>query len=177
MNQKLKKIVIGITCILSIGIWIYYGLQDDSNNSIKNHLKESDESDLILKLLNKNSSINYDSLKSNNFISYYDSTNFTNIIRNQKTHQIKIDEILSGDISEFFSMSYNKNTLINYKKYLKNNSIFNKWETLNNSIIKSNDFNILEFTNYLDEVGFLKKKKIYIYYLKSSEPYNIESIF
>ena len=55
MNQKLKKIVIGSVCILSIGIWIYYGLQDSSNNNIKNHLKESDDSDLILKLLNKNS--------------------------------------------------------------------------------------------------------------------------
>ena len=175
MNQKLKKIVIGSVCILSIGIWIYYGLQDSSNNNIKNHLKESDDSDLILKLLNKNTSINYDSLKSNNFISYYDSTNFTNIIRNQKTHQIKIDEILSGNISEFFSMSYNKNTLINYKKYLKNNSIFNKWDSLNNSIIKSNDFNILEFTNYLDEVGFFKIEKNIYFYLKSSEPYNIES--
>ena len=76
-------------------------LQDGSNNNIKNHLKENDDSDLILKLLNKNTSINYDSLKSNNFISYYDSTNFTNIIRNQKTHQIKIDEILSGNISRF----------------------------------------------------------------------------
>lgn len=175
MNQKLKKIVIGSVCIFSIGIWIYYGLQDSSNNNIKNHLKENDDSDLILKLLNKNTSINYDSLKSNNFISYYDSTNFTNIIRNQKTHQIKIDEILSGNISEFFSMSYNKNTLINYKKYLKNNSIFNKWDSLNNSIIKSNDFNILEFTNYLDEVGFFKIEKNIYFYLKSSEPYNIES--
>ena len=175
MNQKLKKIVIGSVCIFSIGIWIYYGLQDSSNNNIKNHLKENDDSDLILKLLNKNTSINYDSLKSNNFISYYDSTNFTNIIRNQKTHQIKIDEILSGNISEFFSMSYNKNTLINYKKYLKNNSIFNKWDSLNNSIIKSNDFNILEFTNYLDEIGFFKIEKNIYFYLKSSEPYNIES--
>lgn len=175
MNQKLKKIVIGSVCVFSICIWIYYGLQDSSNNNIKNHLKENDDSDLILKLLNKNTSINYDSLKSNNFISYYDSTNFTNILRNQKTHQIKIDEILSGNITEFFSVSYNKNTLINYKKYLKNNSIFNKWDSLNNSMIKSNDFNILEFTNYLNEVGFFKIEKNIYFYLKSSEPYNIES--
>ena len=156
MNQKVKKIVIGITCLFSIGIWIYYGLQDNSNNnSIKNHLKENDESELILKLLNKNTSINYDSLKSNNFISYIDSTNFTNIIRNQKTHQIKIDKILSGDISEFFSISYNKNTLINYKKYLKNNSIFNKWDSLNKSMIKLYDLNILEFSDYLNEIGYV----------------------
>ena len=45
MNQTLKKIIIGSTCIISIGIWIYYGLEGDSNNnSIKNHSKENDES-------------------------------------------------------------------------------------------------------------------------------------
>ena len=131
--------------------------------------------DLILKLINKNTSINYDSIKSNNFISYIDTTNFTNIIRNQKTHQIKIDKILSGDISEFFSISYNKNTLINYKKYLRNNSIFNKWDSLNKSMIKSYDFNILEFSDYLNEIGLFKIEKNVYFYLKSSEPYNIES--
>ena len=149
MNQTLKKIIIGSTGVIAICIWIYYGLQGDLNkNSIKNHSKVNDESELILKLLNKNTSINYDSLKSNNFISYIDSTNFTNIIRNQKTHQIKIDKILSGNISEFFSISYNKNTVINYKVF-RNNSIFNKWDSLNNSMIKSNDLNILEFSSIL----------------------------
>ena len=176
MNQTLKKIIIGSTCIIAICIWIYYGLEGDSNNnSIKNHSKENDESELILKLLNKNTSINYDSIKSNNFISYIDTTNFTNIIRNQKTHQIKIDKILSGDISEFFSISYNKNTLINYKKYLRNNSIFNKWDSLNKSMIKSYDLNILEFSDYLNEIGLFKIEKNVYFYLKSSEPYNIES--
>ena len=176
MNQILKKIIIGSTCVIAISIWIYYGLQDDLyNNTIKNHSKENDESSLILKLVNKNPSINYDSLKSNNFISFLDTTNFTNILRNQKTHQIKIDEILSGNISEFFSISYNKNTLINYKKYLQNNSIFNKWDSLNNSMIKSNDLNILEFSDYLNEIGFFKIQKNVYFYLKSSEPYNIES--
>jgi len=175
MNQKLKKIVIGSACVLAISFWIYYGLQENTNNNIKNHLKGNNESDLILKLLNKNNSINYDSIKSNNFISYLDSTNFTNIIRNQKTHQIKIDEILYGNIYEFFSISYNKNTLINYKKYLKNNSIFNKWDSLNNLMIRSYDLNILEFSNYLEEIGFFKIEKNTYFYLKSSEPYNIES--
>ena len=64
MNQTLKKIIIGSTGVIAICIWIYYGLQGDLNkNSIKNHSKVNDESELILKLLNKNNSINYDSLK------------------------------------------------------------------------------------------------------------------
>ena len=58
---------------------------------------------------------------------------------------------------------------------MKNNSIFNKWDSLNKSMIKLYDLNILEFSDYLNEIGYLKTEKNVYFYLKSSEPYNIES--
>ena len=42
-------------------------------------------------------------------------------------------------------------------------------------MIKSYDFNILEFSDYLNEIGLFKIEKNVYFYLKSSEPYNIES--
>ena len=175
MSKTLKNITIGIVCLLGIFYWIYNGLQNNNDEVITNS-ETNDNSDLIFLLLQKEPSLEYDSIISSDYISYSDTTNFTNILKNQTTHPITIDEILPYHTSEFLSVSYNNTTLNNYKNYLKNNLNFKKWDSLNNSLLTLYNFNIIEFSSYLNEIGYFKKDNLTYYYLKSEEPYNIESL-
>tara|TARA_B100000683_G_scaffold212138_1_gene206969 strand:- start:1515 stop:2759 length:1245 start_codon:yes stop_codon:yes gene_type:complete len=175
MSKILKNSVIGIICLLAICFWIYNGLE---NNNDKDEIisERYDNSDLIFQLLKKEVSLEYDSILSSDYISYTDTSNFSNILKNQKTHPITIGEISPYNTTEFLSISYNNSTLNNYKNYLKNNQNFNKWDSLNNALLTQHNFSMIEFSSYLNEIGYFKKDNLTYYYLKSEEPYNIASL-
>tara|TARA_B100000683_G_scaffold157886_1_gene152375 strand:+ start:6086 stop:7324 length:1239 start_codon:yes stop_codon:yes gene_type:complete len=175
MNKTLKNSTIAIISLIAITYWIYIGLQNN-NNEIINLSEENDNSDIIFQLLQKEASLVYDSIVSVDYISYSDTTNFTNILKNQNTHPITIDEILPYYTSEFLSISYNNTTLNNYKKYLKNIRNFNQWDSINNSLVTLYNFNIMEFSSYINEIGYFKLDSVTYFYLKSEEPYNIQSL-
>lgn len=175
MSKTLKNSILAIVCIFVISYWIYSGLQNN-NNEVINSSKTNDNSDIIFQLIQKEASLIYDSIVSVDYISYSDSSNFTNILKNQNTHPITIDEILPYYTSEFLSVSYNNTTLNNYKNFLKNTRNFNKWDSINKSMITLYNFNIIEFSSYLNEIGYFNLDSITYFYLKSDEPYNIQSL-
>ena len=175
MGKTLKKITLAIVCIFVISYWIYSGFQNN-NNEVINSSEINDNSDIIFQLIQKEPSLIYDSIVSVNYISYSDSTNFTNILKNQNTHPITIDEILPFYTSELLSFSYNNTTLNNYKNFLKNTQNFNQWDSINKAMITLYNFNIMEFSSYLNEIGYFNLDSITYFYLKSEEPYNIQSL-
>ena len=91
MNKVLKNSFIGILCVSSSCSWIYSGLQPEKEGTAS-VVETEDNSDLILKFIIKDTSLLFDSLIQNSYISYSDTTNITNILKNQATHQISIDE-------------------------------------------------------------------------------------
>lgn len=175
MNKVLKNSFIGILCVSAICYWIYSGLQSETEETAS-EVETEDNSDLILKFINKDTSLVFDSLIQNSYISYSDTTNITNILKNQVTHQISIDEIIDYNTHTFLSLSYNKNTLNNFKTYLKNNGIFNVWDSINTSLKTNYDFNVLELASYITQIGSFSSDTMDYFYIKSNEPYNIESL-
>ena len=175
MSKILKNSAFGLICLIVISFWIYNGLQN-KNNKVITSSKKNNNPNLIFQLLQKEKSLILDSIVNSDYISYSDTTKFTNILKNQSPHSITIDEIAPYNTSEFLSVSYNNSTLNNYKNYLKSNQNFNKWDSLNNSLLTINNFNMIEFSSYLNEIGYFKIDNLTYYYLKSEEPYNIESL-
>ncbi len=175
MSKLIQNIAFVILCLLTIGYWVYNGFQNNNDDILKSSVKD-DNSDLIFQLLQNDTSLIYDSILSSDYISYSDTTNFTNILKNQSTHPITIDEILPYYTSEYLSISYNNSTLNNYKNYLKNTINFNNWDSLNKNLETLYNFNIIEFSSYLEEIGLFKLDSLTYFYLKSDEPYNIESL-
>ena len=175
MNKVLKNSFIGILCVFAICYWIYSGLQSETDGTAS-EAETEDNSDLILKFINKDTSLLFDSLIQNSYIPYSDTTNITNILKDQATHQISIHEIIDFNTHTFLSLSYNKNTLNNYKTYLKNNGIFNVWDSINTSFKTSYDFNVLELASYINQIGSFSSDTMDYFYIKSDEPYNVESL-
>ena len=83
MNKILKNSFIGILCVSAIYYWIYSGLQSETEKD-NDYVETEDNSDLILKFINKDTYLLFDSLIQNSYISYSDTTNITNILKNQK---------------------------------------------------------------------------------------------
>ena len=106
MNKVLKNSFIGILCVSSICYWIYSGLQPEKEGTAL-IVETEDNSDLILKFINKDTSLLFDSLIQNSYIPYSDTKNITNIIKNQATHKISIDEIIDYNTHTFLSLSSN----------------------------------------------------------------------
>ncbi len=175
MNKVLKNSFIGILCIFAIFYWIYSGLKSETEKN-NNYVETEDNSDLILKFINKDTCILFDSLIQNSYISYSDTTNITNILKNQATHPISIDEIIDYNTHTFLSLSYNKNSLNNYKTFLKNNDIFNSWDSINTSLTTNYNFSVSELASYINQVGFFTSDSSNYFYIKSDEPYNIISL-
>ena len=175
MNKTLKSIIIGIVCILAISFWIYIGINKDPEIKITQTITE-DTSDLIFKLLNKDTTLHLDSLLASSFISYSDSTNYINILNNSTPHKITISEIAPYTTTDLLSLTYNKNTLNNYKTYLKNNNQFQEWDSVSNSLKADFDFNISELTDYINEIGSFTCNTSTFYYIKSDEAYNVVSL-
>lgn len=175
MNKVLKNSFIGILCVSAICYWIYSGVQSETENN-NDYVETEDNSDLILKFINKDTCLLFDSLIQNSYISYSDTTNITNILKNQATHQISIDEIIDYNTHTFLSLSYNKNTLNNYKTYLKNNDIFNSWDSINTALTTNYNFSVSELASYINQIGFFTSDSSNYFYIKSDEPYNIVSL-
>jgi len=175
MNKTLKSIIIGIVCISAISFWIYIGINKDPEIEITQTITE-DTSDLIFKLINKDTTLHLDSHMVSSFISYSDSTNYINILNNSTPHKITISEIAPYTTTDLLSLTYNKNTLKNYKTYLKNNNQFQEWDSVSNSLKTDFNFNISELTSYINEIGSFTCNTSAFYYLKSDEAYNVVSL-
>ncbi|MBT3417313.1 MAG: hypothetical protein HN427_00910 [Flavobacteriales bacterium] len=175
MNKTLKSIIIGIVCISAISFWIYIGINKDPEIEITQTITE-DTSNLIFKLINKDTTLHLDSLLASSFISYSDSTNYINILNNSTPHKITISEIAPYTTTDLLSLTYNKNTLKNYKTYLKNNNQFQEWDSVSNSLKTDFNFNISELTSYINEIGSFTCNTSAFYYLKSDEAYNVVSL-
>ena len=100
MRKSLINIIFGIFCLATISYWIYNGLKSNSNEVITIH-NTVNNSDLIFHLLKKETSLVYDSIKSIDFISYL-IVLLINILMNQSTHKITIDEILPFSLLKFY---------------------------------------------------------------------------
>jgi len=175
MKQNIKNIILVIISLSAILYWLFVGWNTkieitENKEEIINH------SELIFQLIQQNSDLQHHSLIGVENISFSDSTNFTNIFKKQNTHPITIDEIAPYTTTDFLSLSYNKTTLNNYKTYLKNNHQLHEWDSVSNSFKTDYDFNILELSSYINEIGSFTCNTSTFYYLKSEEAYNVASL-
>ena len=86
MNKTIRNIGVIILCLAAIIFWIYNGF-----NKVETTVPEEkteDTSNLILRILQDDSYIHLDSMVGNPNITYSDSTNFINILKNN-FHQHK----------------------------------------------------------------------------------------
>ena len=174
MNKTIRNIIIIIISLGTISYWIYTSVNNTTKEVSK--VEKEENSDLIIRLINKDSSLIYDNIKGVETISFADSTNFTNILKNQGTVEINIGKIIPHTTSEFLNLCYSKKTLNNYKAYLKNNSKFQEWDSLN-TLLKTNlNFNILELATHIKEIGSFRSNTSVCYYIKSDEAYNVASL-
>ena len=174
MNKTIRNIIIIIISLGTISYWIYTSLNNTTMEVPK--VEKEENANLIIRLINKDSTLIYDSIKGVETISFSDSTNFTNILKNQETVEINIGEIIPHTTSEFLNLSYSKKTLNEYKAHLKNNNKFQEWDSLN-TLLKTNlNFNILELATYIKEIGSFKSNTSVCYYIKSDEAYNVVSL-
>ena len=90
MNKTIRNIIIIIISLGSISYWVFTGVNKKDNETPK--IEKEENSDLIIRLINKDSSLIYDSIKGVETISFSDSTTFTNILKNQETEEINIGE-------------------------------------------------------------------------------------
>ena len=156
MNKTIRNIIIIIISLGSISYWVFTGVDKKDNETPK--IEKEENSDLIIRLIDKDSTLIYDSIKGVETISFSDSKNFTNILKNQETEEINIGKIIPYNTREFLSLSYSNKTLNNYKTYLKNNSKFQEWDSLNTSLKTNLNFNILELATYIKEIGSFRSK-------------------
>ena len=172
MKQNIKNIILVIISLSAILYWLFVGWNTKIEIT-ENKEETTNHSDLIFQLIQQNSHLEYHSLIGVENISFSDSTNFTNILKKQNTHPITIDEIAPYTTTDFLSLSYNKTTLNNYKTYLKNNNKLHEWDSVSNSFKTAYDFNILELSSYITEIGSFTCNTSTFYYLKSEEAYNV----
>ena len=185
MSYLLRNLIIVLISILAIGYWVYLGYTDNSGNNITSSKKLTNDTHLIFKLqddyffradstnpLNKLSS-----LIGINTISYKeDDHDFVSILRNQGTHEIDIGIIIPNTTSEFISLSYTKETLNNYKKYLQDQENTDNWDSINYYLNNNHRFNIDEFSELNSEIGTFKISNNHFFYIHSTEPYNTSSL-
>ena len=174
MNKTIRNIIIIIISLGAISYWIYTSVNNTTKKVPK--VEKEENSDLIIRLINKDSTLIYDSIKGVETISFSDSTNFTNILKNQETEEINIGKIIPHTTSEFLNLRYSKKTLNNYKAYLKNNNKFQEWDSLNTSLKTNLNFNISELATYIKEIGSFRSNTSICYYIKSDEAYNVVSL-
>lgn len=185
MNHLLKNLIIVVACILAIGYWIYLGYTESPDEKITSSKELIDNKNLIFKLQDDyffkmdstNSLDKLSSLTGINTISYKkDNHNFISILRNQKTHTVNIGEVIPNTVSEFISLSYTKETLNNYKKYLLNQNNASNWDSVNYYLNNHHRFNIEEFSEFISEIGTFKISSNYFFYIHSKESYNTSSL-
>jgi len=175
MNKTLKGIIVVIICLSAISYWVYIGINKKTEIETTETITE-DTSGLIFNLIQKDTSLFLDSLIGSYYVSYSDSTNYINILKNQKTQEIIIGNIAPYTTKEFLSLTYSKKTQKNYKTYLKNNKKFQEWDSLNTTLKTKFDFNINELSSFTNEIGSFRCNTSICYYLKSDEAYNISSL-
>ena len=132
MNKTLKNSTIALVSLIVIIYWIYIGLQNN-NNEINNLSEENDNSDIIFQLLQKEESLVYDSIVSVDYISYSDTTNFVNILKNQNTHpslscinrlKTPLFHLLLGSSSKNCDSTYQSFTKLRCAICLKNFTLY-----------------------------------------------------
>ena len=174
MNKTIRNIGVIIVCLTAIIFWIYNGF-NKAETTVTDY-KTEDTSNLIFRILQKDSSLHLDSMVGNSNITYSDSTNFINILKDQETIDVSIGKIAPLSTSEFLSLSYKKTTLNNYKTYLKNTNNFNHWDSICKVLNADYDFNLSELADYINEIGFFTTSNTTFYYLKTEEAYNVSSL-
>ena len=175
MTKNLRNSILLIISLSAIGYWLFTGL-NNKIEPIDNQIEKTNNSDLIFKLLQKDSTLKYDSLIGVESIPFSDSSNFINILKKQQTQSITIGEIAPYSTIEFLSVNYKASTLNNYKTYLKNNNQFQEWDSINKSLKTDFNFNVSELATYINEIGSLTSNTSTFYYLKSEEAYNVVSL-
>lgn len=175
MKKTIGNIGIMIICLAIIIYWLYNGM-NNNKQELGNHKKTNESANLIFEILQKDPSLNLKSMQGYSNIKYHDSTNFINILKNQETIDINIGQIAPSSTSDFLSLSYKKNTLNNYKNYLKNNNNFSNWNETKKTLNSDYNFYLPELAGYINEIGFFTNNNITFYYLETEEPYNVSSI-
>ena len=175
MNKKIGDIGIIILGLAAIAYWVINSC-NKSGKKDDEKIKTEDTSNLIFRILQKDSSLHLDSMVGNSNITYSDSTNFINILKDQETIDVSIGKIAPLSTSEFLSLSYKKTTLNNYKTYLKNTNNFNHWDSICKVLNADYDFNLSELADYINEIGFFTTSNTTFYYLKTEEAYNVSSL-
>jgi hypothetical protein len=175
MTKNLRNSILLIISLSAIGYWLFTGL-NKKIEPIDNQIEKTNNSDLIFKLLQKDSTLKYDSLIGVESIAFSDSSNFINILKKQQTQSITIGEIAPYSTIEFLSVNYKASTLNNYKTYLKNNNQFQEWDSINKSLKTDFNFNVSELATYINEIGSFTSNTSTFYYLKSEEAYNVVSL-
>ena len=174
MNKTIRNIGVIILCLAAIIFWIYNGF-----NKVETTVPEEktkDTSNLIFRILQEDSSLHLDSMIGNPNITYSNSTNFINILKDQEAIDVSIGKIAPLYTSEFLSLSYKKTTFNNYKTYLKNNNNFNNWDSIYKVLNTDYNFNLSELADYINEIGFFTSSNATFYYLKTEEAYNVSSL-
>ena len=164
MFKKIQNTLLIILSLILITLWLYNGLYQKTKKE-KINKENTDYSNILFQLLEKDTSFIMESIPN---ISYNtDTNNYINILRNQQKHSINIGEIAPNTTSDFVSITYNINTLNNYKKYLKNRNKLQNWDSINNYLKNNYSFNVNELIKYTKEVGKFTSNKNTFYYINS----------
>ena len=91
MTKNLRNSILLIISLSVIGYWLFTGL-NNKIEPIDNQIEKTNNSDLIFRLLQKDSTLKYDSLIGVENIAFSDTSNFINILKKQQTNPLQLEK-------------------------------------------------------------------------------------